>query len=93
MHVLRCNNTSLLGEAGIYQVLTEKYCYRVRASGQPLVVTQQSRCQPWNNSNRALFLDVLSKKTNGTSGNGNGGGAHFTSQHSDSANYYLVIQV
>lgn len=87
VHILRCNNSITSSGDCAYQVLTEKYCYRVRASGQPLLI--HSKCQSWGNANRALFLDVLSKKNSATLNDTN----NVSSQHSDSANCYLVIQV
>lgn len=88
VYLVRCSNNSVT-DSSPYEILTEKYCYRVGANGTQLTF---KHC----NLNRALFLDVLSKKssTNGASTptNGTAGASSFTS-HTDSANYYLVMQV
>lgn len=92
VHLVRCSNVS--SEPVTYQAITEKYCYRIRASGQQLVSNNKPGL--WANFNRALFLDVLSKKrniTNGNSSTATNSSNHFSSQQSDSSNYYLVIQV
>lgn len=81
-YVLRTKGSSLSSSAEggqQYEIVSEKYCYRVRANGQ--VVSSGM-----GNVSRALFVDILSKKSNG---NGNGGGL----LHSESQNYYLVVQV
>lgn len=86
VYLVRCHNNSVTcADSSPYEILTEKYCYRVSASGQLLSPKGNGF---WTNVNRALFLDVLSKKSSSNSNQ-----SHFSSQHTDSANYYLVIQV
>ncbi|UXI23320.1 elongator complex protein 4 [Sarcoptes scabiei] len=81
-----CSSTSSTSTNDIvpYEVLTEKYCY-------PIFLNATNQTNKHKNINRALFLDVLAKKSpqNGLSNN-----HHYKpSQHSDASNYYLIVQV
>ncbi|KAH7639593.1 dedicator of cytokinesis protein-like protein 1 [Dermatophagoides farinae] len=74
-----------------YEVLTEKFCYRLPSSSS-------SSRNSVNHMNRALFLDVLSKRTPQNLSSTHGHHHHSfhhqnSSQHSDASNYYLIIQV
>lgn len=86
-YILRCNDSSgFTSDCPSYEVLTEKYCYRISPNGQTNIQYNKSNV----NVNRALYLDVLSKRS---PQNGLSTGHHLQSQNSDVSNYYLIIQV
>lgn len=86
-YILRCNDSSgFTSDCPSYEVLTEKYCYRISPNGHGNIQFNKSNV----NVNRALFLDVLSKRS---PQNGLSTGHHLQSQNSDVSNYYLIIQV
>ncbi|OTF74477.1 hypothetical protein BLA29_013208, partial [Euroglyphus maynei] len=78
-----------------YEVLTEKFCFRLPSNGHHSS-SSSNRSQMVN---RALFLDVLSKRTPQNLSSTHGHHHHHlfhhqhSSQHSDASNYYLIIQV
>ena len=92
-----------------YEVLTEKFVYRVRASGQPLVLhgkSSSSSCSSSSSSSqsRALFLDVLSRRSsssnsttttssNDTHHHHNQSSITSNQQYDNSSHCYLVLQV
>ncbi len=100
------DSSSSSSSSPAYEVLTEKFVYRVRASGQPLVLhgkSSSSSCSSSSSSSqsRALFLDVLSRKssssnsTTTTSSNDTHHQSSITSNqpYDNSSHCYLVLQV
>ncbi|KAH9422669.1 Dedicator of cytokinesis protein 3 [Dermatophagoides pteronyssinus] len=102
VYIVRCNHnqtdqsdtttTNSSTNVASYEVLTEKFCYRLPSSSSS---SRSSR----NQVNRALFLDVLSKRTPQNLSSTHGHHHHHlfnhqhSSQHSDASNYYLIVQV
>ena len=106
VYIVRCNHnqtdqsdtttTNSSTNVASYEVLTEKFCYRLPSNHSS---SSSSSRSSRNQVNRALFLDVLSKRTPQNLSSAHGHHHHHlfnhqhSSQHSDASNYYLIIQV